>query len=122
MAKKTAARRKTSTAKKPPVRPSNNGSPQVMKVRQKLFRYQEGDDGEVVELRAQTIKMIADRLVAKHRLPRDDDGMIHATPGFEKDLTHELSLVACRQIIPEIALQAWMDAASYYYEEQKKTN
>lgn len=77
-------------------------------------------DGETLQMDATVVKLVAEKLQAKHSLPVKD-GHIQPTAEFAIDLDRALQDLGYKST-PTIAVHAWIKAVEYFIELQKKTS
>ena len=77
-------------------------------------------DGEKIHMDATVVKLAAEKLQAKHKLPIED-GLCSPTAEFAVDLDNALQGVGYKST-PTIAIHAWIKACEYFVELQKKTS
>ncbi len=77
-------------------------------------------DGEKIHMDATVVKLAAEKLQAKHKLPIED-GLMAPTAEFALDLDKALQGVGYKST-PTIAIHAWIKASEYFLELQKKTS
>ena len=77
-------------------------------------------DGEKIHMDATVVKLAAEKLQAKHKLPIED-GLMAPTAEFAVDLDKALQGVGYKST-PTIAIHAWIKASEYFVALQKKTS
>lgn len=77
-------------------------------------------DGEKIHMDATVVKLAAEKLQAKHKLPIED-GLMAPTAEFAVDLDKALRGVGYKST-PTIAIHAWIKASEYFVALQKKTS
>ena len=77
-------------------------------------------DGEKIHMDATVVKLTAEKLQAKHKLPIED-GLMAPTAEFAVDLDKALQGVGYKST-PTIAIHAWIKASEYFVALQKKTS
>ena len=77
-------------------------------------------DGEKIHMDATVVKLAAEQLQAKHKLPIEDGGY-RPTAEFAVDLDKALQGVGYKSTAT-IAIHAWIRASEYFVELQKKTS
>lgn len=77
-------------------------------------------DGEKIHMDATVVKLAAEKLQAKHKLPIED-GLMAPTAEFAVDLDKALQGIGYKST-PTIAIHAWIKASEYFVALQKKTS